>query len=111
MNKKWNVGAIIWFVFYILCQWLMCIEYATKPATAYTPAYQQAALAYGIDALIISALILWMAIGHKRRALHILLGLAIVNTIIQLFTAGVSSAIFSFILPGINWLIARNHVE
>ena len=109
--KKWGIGAKIWFGFYILCNWLMFIEYATKPITAYNSAYQTATLIYGIAGCIATALILWMAIGHKRVPLFIILGLSVVNTVIGLANGGGLSALLGLVLPAITFLIAKNNVE
>lgn len=109
--KKWSIGAKIWFGFYIFCNWLMFIEYATKPITAYDATYQTATILYGISGLFATALILWLAIGHKKTALYVMLAIAAVNTVINLFSAGVSSALLGLILPTINYFIARNNVE
>ena len=110
MKKKWSIGAKIWFGFYILCQWVMCIEYATKPITAYNSAYQQATLIYGVIALVGTVLLLWLAVGHSRTALMILLVIAGVSAVISLIQGNVSGALLGLIMPGINWLIARNGV-
>ncbi|MDO5345250.1 MAG: hypothetical protein Q4E91_05855 [Lachnospiraceae bacterium] len=109
--KKWSIGAKIWFGFYILCNWLAFIEYATKPITAVNEVYQRATILYGISGAIATALILWMAIGHKKLALYIMLVLAGINAVLLLFNAGVMSALTSLIFPAVNWLIARNNVE
>ena len=109
--KKWSIGAKIWFGFYIFCNWVMFIEYATKPITAYNGAYQTATILYGISGLFATALILWLAIGHKKTALYVMLAIAAVNTVITLFSAGVSSALLGLIFPTINYFIARNNVE
>ena len=109
--KKWGIGAKIWFGFYIFCNWIMFIEYATKPITAYNSAYQTATLIYGIAGCIATALILWMAIGHKLAPLCIIMALAVISTVIGLANGGGLSALLGLILPGITFLIAKNNVE
>lgn len=111
MNNKWNIGVKIWFAFYILIQWLMFIEFATKPITATDAVYQQLTLIYGIAGLVGTALILWLAIGHKKMALYILLGIAALGAASNLFQGNVESAILGLIFPGINYLISRNEVR
>ncbi|MDY5986460.1 MAG: hypothetical protein SPJ81_05805 [Lachnoclostridium sp.] len=109
--KKWSIGAKVWFGFYIFCNWLMFIEYATKPITAYNEAYQTATILYGIAGCIATALILWLAIGHKKLALYIMLAIAAINVVFNLVGGGGVYSLLGLILPAINWLIARNNVE
>lgn len=109
--KKWSIGAKIWFGFYIFCNWLMFIEYATKPITAYNEAYQTATILYGISGCIGTALILWLAISHKKTALYVMLAIAAVNTVLNLAIGGGMSALLGLILPAINYFIARNNVK
>lgn len=111
MNNKWGIGAKIWFAFYILTQWLMFIEFATKPITATNEVYQQLTLIYGIAGLVGTALILWLAIGHKKIALYILLGIAALGAVSSLLQGNAENAILGLILPGINYLISRNEVR
>lgn len=111
MRDRWSIGAKIWFAFYIFCQWVMFIEYATKPATAYSPALQRATIIYGVAALIATALILWLAIGHKRAALYTMIAIAVVNAAILLIQGSLIPMLASLVMPTINWLIARYHVE
>lgn len=111
MNSKWNIGTKIWFAFYILTQWLMFIEFATKPITATNEVYQQLTLIYGIVGLIGTALILWLAIGHKKIALYILTGIALLGAAGNLFQGNVESAFLGLILPGINYLVSRKGVK
>lgn len=109
--KKWSIGAKIWFGFYILCQWIMFIEFATKPITAYNTAYQQATVMYGVIGLIGTALILWLAISRKKAALVTMLVIAGVNALIALIQGNVAGALSGLVLPAVNWLIARKGVE
>ena len=109
--KKWSIGAKIWFGFYILCNWLMFIEYATKPITAYNEVYQSTTIIYGIAGCIGTALILWLVIGHKKLALYIILAIAAINVVISLVSGGGIFALSGLLLPTINWLITRNNVE
>lgn len=109
--KKWSIGAKIWFGFCILCNWLRFIEYATMPITAYNSAYQMAALISGVVGCIATALILWLAIGHKKVPLYIMLGLAAVNVVIGLASGGGLSALLGLTAPAITYFIARNNVE
>lgn len=111
MNNKWNIGAKIWFTFYIMTQWLMFIEFATKPITATNTLYQRWTLIYGIVGAVGTALILWLAIGHKKIALYILLAIAALGAAGNLFQGNVESAILGLILPGINYLVSRNRVR
>ena len=109
--KKWAVGTKIWFVFYTLCQWLMFIEFITKPITATEPAYQRATVIYGIVALFGTALILWLALSHKKSALNTMLVIAGVNALINLLQSGFGSMLLGLILPFLNWLIVHKQVE
>ena len=109
--KQWTVGTKIWFGFYTLCQWLMFIEYITKPITATDPAYQKAKVIYGIIALLGTALILWLALSHKKNALITMLVVAGVNALASLFRSGFGSMLLSLILPFLNWLIVHKQVE
>ncbi len=111
LTTKWNLARKIWFGFYIFCQWLMFIEYATKPITAIDPAYQQATLIYGVVGAIGTALILWVAISHKRTALYTMMGVAAANAILTLFQGNPIGALTSMIMPTVNYLIARKGVE
>lgn len=108
--KKWPIGKKIWFGFYILCQWLMFIEFATKPITATNAAYQQATLLYGVSGLIGTALILWLAISHRRVALNTMIVVAAIGAVLTLIQGNVAGALGSLILPAINWLVARKGV-
>lgn len=108
--KKWHIGAKIWFGFYILCQWLMFIEFATKPVTATNAAYQQVTLMYGFSGLIGTVLILWLAISHRKMALNILIVVAAVGAALTLIQGNTVGALSSLILPAINWLVARKGV-
>lgn len=109
--KKWSIGTKIWFGFYIFLQWVMFIEYATKPITATSAAYQQVTLYFGIAGLIGTALILWLAISHKAAALITLTGISALGALITLFQGNVGGALSSMILPVVNLLITRNGVN
>lgn len=111
MSNKWSIGTRIWFGFYILTQWIMFIEFATKPITATNELYQQWTWIYGISGLIGTALILWLAIGHKKTALYILLGMAALGAVFALFQGNVGSALLGMILPCINYLLSRKGVK
>lgn len=111
MTNKWKLGAKIWFAFYIFTQWIMFIEFATKPITAVNSVYQQWTLIYGIAGAIGTALILWMAIGHKKIALYILLGIAALGAVINLAQGSVGGMLLGLIFPVINYLIARKGVN
>lgn len=108
--KKWNIGTKIWFGFYIFLQWVMFIEYATKPITATNAAYQQATLYFGIVGLIGTALILWLAISHKKAAQMTIIVIAAVGALITLLQGNVAGALSGMILPAVNWFITRNGV-
>ena len=109
--KNWGIGAKIWFVFYIFCNWVMFIEYATKPITAWDLGYQRATFFFGVAGCIATALILWLAIGHKKAALYIMLVIAGIEAIGNLVNSGVTTALLGLILPTINYLVAHNNVE
>ena len=64
-----GIGAKLWFGLMILGQWIMFIEYATKPITRYNSAYQQATVIYGIVGIVGTALYLWLAIGKRKAPL------------------------------------------
>lgn len=106
MKRRWNIGTILWFAFYIFCQWLMFIEYITRQII-----YPQAILIYGVSGLVGTALILWLAISKKKIALQVMLVIAGIGAVIALFSSGIFSALMGLILPGINWLIVRKRVE
>lgn len=108
--KKWNIGTKIWFGFYILCQWIMFIEFATKPITATNTAYQQATLIYGVTGLIGTVLILWLAISHRKAALNTIIVVVAVCAVVALIQGNVTGALSSLIFPAINWLITKNGV-
>ena len=78
---------------------------------AYNEAYQTATILYGIAGCIATALILWLAIGHKKLALYIMLAIAAINVVFNLVGGGGVYSLVGLILPAINWLIARNNVE
>ena len=109
-SKKWGIGAKIWFGLMIAAQWLMFIEYATKPITRYNSNYQRAALIYGIIGLVGTALYLWLAIGKSKAALIIILVIGGINTVSILFQGSVLSALLSLVAPTITFLIARKKV-
>lgn len=108
--KKWRIGAKVWFGFFILCQWLMFTEFATKPITATNAVYQQATLLYGASGLIGTVLILWLAISHKKAALNTLNVIAVIGAVLMLFQGNAAVAVGSLILPAINWLVTRRGV-
>jgi len=108
---RWSIKQIVWFVFYILCQWLPFIEYATKPITMYDVTYQLATITYGILALFISLFILWLAIKHSKYVLYILIGIAVMNAGLHVVESGIGFGLLSLILPFFNWLIVRKKVE
>ena len=109
--KKWGIGAKIWFGLSILFSWLMFIEFATKPITAYNSAYQTATLIYGVAGAISTALILWLAIGHKKAALYTILVISAINVLINLVSGGGASALLGLVSPAITYLVARDKVE
>ena len=106
-KNKWGVGAVIWFGFYILTQWLMCIEYATRPSSA----YQDMALIYGIDGAIGTALILWLAISRTKKPMICIFVCAAISAGVMLVQG--SSGILClgpFFMPFITWLIVRRTI-
>ena len=109
-NNKWGIGAIIWFCLMIAAEWLMCIEYATKPAMQYNTAYQKAAVIYGIIGLVGTLLYLWLLIGKKKLALIIILAIAGISIIRMLFQGSFIIALVAAIKAAITFLIARKEV-
>ena len=109
-TNKWGIGAIIWFCLMIAAEWLMCIEYATKPDTQYNTAYQEAAVLYGFIGLIGTLLYLLLLIGKNKAALLIILviaGISIIRTLIQ---GSFIIALIAAVKNGITFLIARKKV-
>lgn len=111
MKKKWSIGAMIWFVLMILGQWLMFIEYKTKPITAYNSDYQRATVIYFVAGVIGTALYLWLVIGKSKAALTTLLVVSGINAAITLFGSGLVTALISLICPAITFFVARNTVN
>ena len=94
----------------IAAEWLMCIEYATKPATQYNTAYQKAAVIYGIIGLVGTLLYLWLLFGKKKLALIIILAIAGISIIRMLFQGSFIIALVAAIKAAITFLIARKKV-
>ena len=110
-KSKWGIGAVIWFGVDILTQWLMCIEYATKPATAYTTAYQNMALIYGIDGAIGTALILWLAISKTKKPMICIFVCAAISAGVMLIQGNSGILCLGpFLMPFITWLIVRRTI-
>ena len=109
-KNRWNIGAILWFVLMIACQWLMFIEYATKPITKEKVEYQRLTVLYLIVGLIGTALYLWLIFSKKKGVLLTILTLSVINTITMLFKGDFSTALISLIQPTITFLIARKTV-
>lgn len=109
-KNKWNFGAVFWFVLMIACQWLMFIEYATKPNTKIKVEYQRLTVFYLIIGLIGSGLYLWLFFSKKKGALLTILILSGINTISLLLKGDISFALISLIGPSITFLVARKVV-
>ncbi|MBP3653336.1 MAG: hypothetical protein J6J78_09755 [Clostridia bacterium] len=104
--KTWNIGAKIWFVFYVFVQWILFIEVITarnRPGNLISTFF--------ITGFVMTVLILWLAFSHKREALYVLLGIAAVNAVMNLVNGGFEPMLRSLVLPGVNYLVARNGVE
>lgn len=109
-ENKWGIGAKLWFGLMILGQWVMFIEYATKPITRYNSAYQQATLMYAIVGLIGTVLYLWLSIGKKKAALVTILAIGVINALVVLARGGGAQALLTLIAPVITFLVARRKV-
>ena len=109
-KNKWNFGAVLWFVLMIACQWLMFIEYATKPNTKIKVEYQRLTFFYLIIGLIGSGLYLWLFFSKKKGALLTILILSGINTISLFLKGDISFALISLIGPSITFLVARKVV-
>ncbi len=110
-KKKWGAGAIIWFILMIISQWIMFIEYITKPATATNSALQKAALIYGIAGAIGTALYLWLWIGKKKAALITIIVLNVISVVITLINGGGVSSVLGLISPLITFLVSRKVLD
>ncbi len=109
-KNKWNFGAVFWFVLMIACQWLMFIEYATKPNTKIKVEYQRLTVFYLIIGLIGSGLYLWLFFSKKKGALLTILILSGINTISLFLKGDISFALISLIGPSITFLVTRKVV-
>ena len=109
-NGKWGIGAKLWFGLMILGQWLMFIEYATKPITRYNSDYQHMTLVWFFVGAIGTIIYLWLAIGKSKAALSTIIIMGIINALVSLVQGGPGSAILPLIAPTITWLIARGKV-
>ena len=109
--KKWSVWNYIWFALHMLGNWLMCLEYATKPATAYTPEYQQLVWVYGISAALVTAIFLWLMIKRSRAAMIIVMVIQGIDAVAALIRGNIIGVISSIVSILILWAICRNRVE
>lgn len=109
-NKNWGIGAKLWFGLMILGQWIMFIEYATKPITRYNSAYQQATVIYGIVGIVGTALYLWLAISKRKAPLITIMVIGGINVLSALLQGNVSGALLATISPVVTFLVARRQV-
>jgi hypothetical protein len=109
-NKNWGIGAKLWFGLMILDQWIMFIEYATKPITRYNSAYQQVTVIYGIVGIVGTALYLWLAISKKKAPLVTIMVIGGINVLSALIQGNVSGALLAAISPVVTFLVARRQV-
>ena len=110
-EKTWGVGSHIWMILMILLQWLMPIEFWTKPITATNAAYQTAAIVYTIAAVVMTALFIWLWVSKSKVALRVYLVLAAVSAVISIAHSGLGSAVLSLIFPVLTYIILRSRVE
>lgn len=103
---------MVWFVLMILGQWVMFIEYATKPITAYDSAYQRATMIYGIAGAVGTAVYFWLIIGKKKAPLYLIVASGIFNACLSIASGGsLISALSCMIAPWITYAIAHNTVS
>ncbi len=105
-DKKWGVGAIIWFVLATIVEWLPFINEITKKRIN-----QQAVVIYAITGLLVTALYLWLLLKKSKTALIIILVLAGINMLFNLNSGGIQSAIIGLIGPAITYSISRKKVS
>lgn len=107
-ESKWSIGAKIWFAFVIFCQWIMFIEYYTRPARA---AFQNELMIWGIVGIIGTVLYLWLAFGKSKAALNIIVAIGVINVIFGFSQGAGLASLLALILPGITYLIAHKKVS
>lgn len=110
-EKRWGAGSNIWMAFLVLMQWLMPLEYWTKPITASSPAYQNAAILYTVVAIVSTALILWLWISKGKVAFSVFLIVELIDAIVTLIQSGFVYMLLALIVPFITWLILRKRIR
>lgn len=109
-KRKWSAGAIIWFAFMIFGQWIMFIEYATKPITKEKVEYQHLAILYFIMGAIGTALYLWLIFSKRKEVLVAILIIAGINLLCVMIKIDFFIALPGFVTLFLTFLIARKTV-
>lgn len=109
--KNWGVGSTILVVLMALKEWLLPIEYWTKPITRYNEAFRQAAVIYTFAAIAITLLYVWLLVTKRKSALYTVLVICGISVIVALVQSGFSAVFFgSLVTPALLFFILRDRV-
>ena len=107
-KPKWSIGTIIRFVLVILGQWLLFIEYATRPSMGISDPATKVA---GIIGAVGTALYLWLIISKTKTAMYTIIAVTAVSAVISFFGGAGAGVFLSLIIPAITYLIVRKTIS
>ncbi|MBQ7215600.1 MAG: hypothetical protein IJS39_06415 [Synergistaceae bacterium] len=109
MDKpKWSIGTLIWFVLVILGQWLLFIEYLTRPSMGFSDPATKVA---GIVGIVGTALYLWLMFSKTKTAMYTIIAVTAVNALISFFGGAGPAAFLGLIVPALTYLIVRKTIS